>query len=89
MTKYASDEELYFEIYSTRRLPKLQRKWRWRAMAANNEIVATSGSQTYFNPEDALKTIDLLCNGRGKKVRAYLLQDGTQNVVRLSDIRGY
>lgn len=88
MAKYASDEELYFEVYPARRLPGARRKLRWRAKSANNEIVATSGSQTYFNEEDALKVIDLLCVGRGQRVRVYV-EDGKGGVIRYADVRGY
>jgi uncharacterized protein YegP (UPF0339 family) len=43
----------HFEIYPERQLRRLgRRQWRWRLVAGNNKIVATSG-EGFTRPEDA------------------------------------
>lgn len=34
-------------------------QWRWRLLAANNRIIATSG-ESYWNKQDCLHAIDLV-----------------------------
>lgn len=34
-------------------------QWRWRLVAANNRIIATSG-ESYINKQDCLHAIDLI-----------------------------
>jgi uncharacterized protein YegP (UPF0339 family) len=43
----------HFEVYPERRLRSLgKQQWRWRLVAGNNKIVATSG-EGFTRPEDA------------------------------------
>ena len=44
------------EIYSTKR-PFMRRQWRWRAIANNGHIMATSG-EGYNNRADMLDALD-------------------------------
>jgi len=37
-----------------------KQKWHFKIVAANNKVVATSGSEFYCNKQDMLDTIELL-----------------------------
>lgn len=45
---------MYFDLYLD-----VNRQWRWRLVASNGRIIATSG-EGYFNKEDCLTAINLV-----------------------------
>lgn len=56
-----------------------RKQWRWTARAANSEIIATSGGETYHNKSDLLDTLNLLfSNNIGVQVK-----DGTGGLRRI------
>lgn len=44
-------------------------EWRWRLLAANNQIIATSG-EGYQNKQDCLSAIELVKNSRSAPVES-------------------
>ena len=55
-------------IYPTKGLLR-RRQYRWTARARNNRVIATSGSEKYFNHADLVKTLRLLFGAESVQYR--------------------
>lgn len=62
-----------------------RKKWRFTVRAANNEIIATSGKQSYYNKGDLFRTLHALFYPKGVDVRD--LSDGTVTELREDYLR--
>lgn len=63
-----------------------RRKWRFTVRGGNNEIIATSGKQSYYNKADLFKTLHVLFGA--KSVDVYDVSDGSTTELREEYLRG-